>query len=54
VTIEGFRRWQDASSNFGNSGAQTKAEQDALMHAHDAAQAKWFYAFLDRLFAADR
>ena len=51
VTIEGFRRWQAASSNFGKTGAQDRAEQDALMHAHDAAQAAWFYGFLDGLFA---
>jgi GMP synthase (glutamine-hydrolysing) len=52
VTIEGFRRWQATSSNFGKAGAQDRAEQDALMHAHDAAQAAWFYGFLDGLFAA--
>ena len=50
VTIEGFRRWQATSSNFGKVGAQDRAEQDALMHVHDAAQAAWFYNFLNGFF----
>jgi GMP synthase (glutamine-hydrolysing) len=51
VTIEGFRRWQANDwAAFGKPGAQTRAEQDALMTAHDARQAEWFYAFLSRLF----
>ena len=50
-TIEGFRRWQHADwAAWGKPGAQTRAEQDKLMLAHDAAQADWFYAFLSRLF----
>jgi GMP synthase (glutamine-hydrolysing) len=51
VTIEGFRRWQSNSwAAFGKPGAQTRAEQDALMQAHDARQAAWFYGFLAKLF----
>ena len=53
VTIEGFRRWQAASwAAYGQPGVQTRAEQDALMLEHDAAQAAWFYAFLESLFGA--
>lgn len=55
VTIEGFRRWQRAPwAPYGKPGTQTRTEQDALMHQHDAAQAEWFYGFLGGLFAADR
>jgi len=51
VTIEGFRRWQNASwAMYGKPGAQTREEQDRLMYEHDAAQAQWFYGFLSRLF----
>lgn len=51
VTIEGFRRWQrNKWAAFGKPGAQTKDEQDALMAAHDARQAAWFYDFLSGLF----
>jgi GMP synthase (glutamine-hydrolysing) len=51
VTIEGFRRWQNRPwAAWDKPGAQTRAEQDRLMQAHDAAQAEWFYAFLRRLF----
>jgi GMP synthase (glutamine-hydrolysing) len=54
VTIEGFRRWQsNAWAAFGQPGAQTRAEQDALMAEHDARQADWFYAFLRKLFGSD-
>lgn len=54
VTIEGFRRWQNADwAAYGQPGAQTREEQDALMLAHDAAQAEWFYGFLESLFGAD-
>jgi len=50
-TIEGFRRWQQASwAAWGKLGAQTKQQQDALMIKHDAAQADWFYSFMDKLF----
>lgn len=53
-TIEGFRRWQAAPwAAYGKPGAQTRAEQDALMMAADAAQAAWFHAFLRRLFGTD-
>lgn len=52
VTVEGFRRWQAAPwAYYGKPGAQTRAEQDSLMHRHDAAQAAWFYGFLGSLFS---
>ena len=51
VTIEGFRRWQDAlSAYYDKPGAQPRDRQERLMHLHDAAQADWFYGFLGRLF----
>lgn len=51
VTIEGFRRWQNATwAAYGQPGAQTREQQDELMLAHDAAQAAWFYGFLESLF----
>lgn len=50
VTMEGFRRAQSTSAMYGKLGAQTRDEQDRLMQLHDAAQQKWFYAFLGRLF----
>lgn len=50
-TIEGFRRWQsNAWAPYDKPGAQSRAEQDALMAQHDAAQADWFYRFLGKLF----
>jgi GMP synthase (glutamine-hydrolysing) len=50
-TIEGFRRWQSNGwAPYGKPGVQDKAEQDALMARHDAAQAEWFYGFLRKLF----
>ncbi|MGI9117087.1 MAG: glutamine amidotransferase-related protein [Gaiellales bacterium] len=53
VTIEGFRRWQnDTWAAYGEPGAQTREEQDRLMLEHDAAQAEWFYGFLESLFGA--
>jgi GMP synthase (glutamine-hydrolysing) len=53
VTIEGFRRWQANDwAAYGKPGAQTREEQDALMLAHDARQAEWFYSFLKRLFGS--
>ncbi len=53
VTIEGFRRWQAASwAAYGEPGAQTREEQDALMPEADAAQAEWFYGFLEKLFGS--
>ena len=55
VTIEGFRRWQAADwAAYGKPGAQTRAEQDVLMLEHDAAQATWFYGFLEQLFGSVR
>lgn len=51
VTIEGFRRWQIGKDHvYAQPGAQSRAEQDRLMYQHDAAQAEWFYDFLDKLF----
>jgi GMP synthase (glutamine-hydrolysing) len=51
TTMPGFRRWQDRDwAPYGKPGAQTRAEQEALMHAHDARQADWFNGFLARLF----
>ncbi|MFL2798849.1 MAG: glutamine amidotransferase-related protein [Paracoccaceae bacterium] len=49
VTIEGFRRWQN-SDWPSRLGHQTIEEQTRLMHKHDAAQASWFYDFLNNLF----
>ncbi len=51
VTIEGFRRWQNASAAmYERPGAQGRDEQDMLMHRHDARQEEWFHAFLATLF----
>ena len=53
VTNEGFRRWQESNpEGHTRPGAQSRAQQDALMQAHDAAQADWFRGFLQRLFPA--
>jgi GMP synthase (glutamine-hydrolysing) len=52
VTIAGFRRWQNSPvAMYGRPGAQSRNEQDRLMHSHDARQAEWFHAFLGKLFA---
>jgi GMP synthase (glutamine-hydrolysing) len=50
-TPAGFRRWQmrDGAA-YGRPGAQTRAQQDALMAEHDHRQHGWFMSFLDRLF----
>lgn len=51
VTIEGFRRWQSEKWNvYDRPGVQRPEEQTRLMYEHDAAQAEWFYGFLDGLF----
>ncbi len=51
VTIEGFRRWQNADwAAYGKPGAQTREEQDRMMAKHDARQAEWFYGFLGSVF----
>jgi len=53
-TIAGFRRWQDRGEGWGfyaEPGAQSRAEQTALMLEHDAAQGAWFSGFLNRFFA---
>ncbi len=53
VTIEGFRRWQVGKEElYGRPGVQPLEEQTRLMHLHDAAQATWFYGFLDRFLGA--
>ncbi len=54
-TIEGFRRWQNwPTANYGKPGAQDRETQTQLMLQHDAAQAEWFYSFLERLFGRAR
>lgn len=51
VTAAGFRRWQDSPwAAYGQPGAQTRAEQDALMAEHDQRQEDWFHGFLERMF----
>ena len=51
VTIEGFRRWQNAPwAMYARLGAQPREEQDRLMYRHDADQAEWYYGFLGTLF----
>jgi GMP synthase-like glutamine amidotransferase len=51
ITIEGFKRWQDAEwAPWGNPGVQPREEQDALAASHDQLQDAWFRAFLDKLF----
>ncbi len=51
VTRTGFRRWQEADwAPYGQPGAQSREEQDALGAVHDDAQHAWFMEFLDRLF----
>ncbi|TNF65096.1 MAG: glutamine amidotransferase [Rhodobacteraceae bacterium] len=50
-TIEGFRRWQETKpGTYGMPGVQDRETQTRLMLQHDAAQAEWFYGFLERLF----
>ena len=53
-TIEGFRRWQakalEEGDVYSTPGVQSHALQSQLMHAHDAAQADWFYGVLGSLF----
>ncbi|MDH3474576.1 MAG: hypothetical protein OEM59_12860 [Rhodospirillales bacterium] len=51
ITIEGFKRWQDAEwAPWGNPGVQPREQQDALAARHDHLQDAWFRAFLDKLF----
>lgn len=50
VTKSGFRRWQAAPwARYGQPGAQTRDEQDRLMHAHDRRQGAWFRRVLERM-----
>lgn len=54
-TIESFRRWQvDKTNDYDKPGVQSQEEQTRLMHEHDAAQAEWFYGFLDRFLSLSR
>ncbi len=51
ITVEGFRRWQDADwAPWDEPGVQPRAEQDAAAARHDPAQHAWFLGFLDGLF----
>lgn len=51
VTIEGFRRWQDAPwARYHLPGAQSREDQNRLMYKHDETQARWFTNFLSSLF----
>ena len=51
VTIEGFRHWQCQKWKvYDRPGVQQPDEQTRLMYEHDAAQAEWFYGFMDKLF----
>lgn len=50
-TRQGFRRWQAADwAPWGQPGAQSREEQDALAAEHDDAQDAWFRDFLGKLF----
>lgn len=51
MTIQGFKRWQVSDrAHYGKPGAQSRDMQDALAAEHDAAQDRWFSAFLRILF----
>ena len=51
VTPDGFRRWQQSDRAIQDMpGAQSRAEQDALMAEHDAAQGAWFMSFMEKQF----
>jgi GMP synthase (glutamine-hydrolysing) len=53
VTRAGFKRWQDKpNGDYGKPGAQSRAQQDRLAAAHDAAQEAWFIGFLETLFGS--
>lgn len=48
-----FRRWQDSDwAYYGQPGAQTRSEQDAILPDADPIQGAWFHGFLDRLFVS--
>jgi GMP synthase (glutamine-hydrolysing) len=52
VTPEVMRFWQGLDmAPWGAPGAQTLAEQQALMAAHDPAIDRWFNGFLAEFFA---
>jgi GMP synthase (glutamine-hydrolysing) len=53
-TVDGFRRWQETSLNYGRPGAQTREEQDRAMADADAEQGEWFLGFLDGFFGRPR
>lgn len=51
TTEEIFKDWQQADwAMYGDSGAQTKEEQDALLEPHCTIQLQWFEQFLESLF----
>ncbi len=51
ITVEGFRRWQDAPwAPWGEPGVQPRDEQDQVALQHDPAQHAWFLGFLEGLF----
>ncbi|MBT6546218.1 MAG: glutamine amidotransferase [Rhodobacteraceae bacterium] len=52
--IEGFELWQKmyGKERAGLPGVQSHKEQTRLMHLHDAAQGKWFDAFLEGFFGS--
>lgn len=51
VTPAIFARWQDrARELYDRPGAQTRAEQDEALRAHEAALDAWFRGFLNGLF----
>lgn len=48
-----FRRMQECGAwRYGLPGVQPRDEQDRLLAEHDARQAAWFFAFLQKLFPA--
>ena len=52
VTMDIMRHWQSLpEAPYGRAGAQTRAEQDRLLDASDAAIDRWFNAFLAEFFA---
>lgn len=52
ITKPGFRQWQERLGpiHYGQEGAQTREQQDALMEQHDAAIDAWFTSFLKQHF----
>lgn len=51
ITADIFRRWQDSEwAMFDVEGAQTRAQQDALIDEHDPIQGAWFRQMLASTF----